>query len=247
AVSFVQGRDAAAAISWAVAGLFRSNGVLFAGFFAYRAAVAGALLPRSLPARASASPVRRLWRGIKAAALAALVLSGFAAFQAHGFWTFCVPDRGHRPWCASAVPLLYSFVQEHYWNNGFLRYWTPQQIPNFLLAAPMIVLSGSGIQHYIRQTWPRAVVEARGRGAIGVARELCRDARLPFYVLWAVFTVYASLFMHVQVVTRVFTCLPPVYWHAAELCKDGRKVVLYYFIGYAALTTVLLANFYPPA
>lgn len=32
---------------------------------------------------------------------------------------------------------------------GFMRYYQIKQIPNFLMAAPMIALSASGIYHYI--------------------------------------------------------------------------------------------------
>lgn len=33
---------------------------------------------------------------------------------------------------------LYPFIQHFYWNIGFLSYYTPQQIPNFLLVAPIL-------------------------------------------------------------------------------------------------------------
>ncbi|KAK3401573.1 GPI mannosyltransferase 2 [Sordaria brevicollis] len=51
-----------------------------------------------------------------------------------------------REWCAAVVPSIYTFVQEHYWNVGFLRYWTLPNIPLFLLAAPMLtILVKSGL------------------------------------------------------------------------------------------------------
>ncbi len=33
-----------------------------------------------------------------------------------------------RPWCSSRLPYVYGFVQSEYWNVGFMRYWTLQQV-----------------------------------------------------------------------------------------------------------------------
>eukprot|EP00198_Chlamydomonas_reinhardtii_P011508 XP_001700845.1 predicted protein [Chlamydomonas reinhardtii] len=55
-----------------------------------------------------------------------------------------------RPWCSSRVPYVYGFVQLLYWNVGFLRYWTLQQAPNFLLAMPVLLLSAAGLFEYSR-------------------------------------------------------------------------------------------------
>ncbi|GFR47147.1 hypothetical protein Agub_g8838 [Astrephomene gubernaculifera] len=55
-----------------------------------------------------------------------------------------------RSWCSSRLPYIYGFVQAQYWNVGFLRYWTLQQLPNFLLAAPVLLLSIAGLAEYCR-------------------------------------------------------------------------------------------------
>ncbi|KAI5248274.1 mannosyltransferase [Aureobasidium subglaciale] len=79
---------------------------------------------------------------------AMMVLSGMLFPQYMAYQDFCArPSDGEpRPWCSRTLPSVYSWVQEHYWNVGFLRYWTLSNIPLFLLALPMLyVLVGTGL------------------------------------------------------------------------------------------------------
>jgi phosphatidylinositol glycan class V len=41
----------------------------------------------------------------------------FFAFQAYGYLNICLHGNMEelRPWCKSKVPLLYGFIQSHYW------------------------------------------------------------------------------------------------------------------------------------
>lgn len=48
------------------------------------------------------------------------------------------------PWCARRVPSVYAHVQSAYWNVGALKYYQLKQIPNFLLAAPALLLTAYG-------------------------------------------------------------------------------------------------------
>ncbi|THV89777.1 mannosyltransferase, partial [Aureobasidium pullulans] len=80
---------------------------------------------------------------------AAMILSGMLFPQYMAYQEFCVgPSAASelRPWCTRTLPSIYSWVQEHYWNVGFLRYWTVSNIPLFLLALPMLfVLISTGL------------------------------------------------------------------------------------------------------
>ena len=61
-----------------------------------------------------------------------------AGFQYYGYYTFCRDSSIPSPeWCEYKLPMLYAYVQEHYWNQGLWRYWQMKQIPNFALAVPM--------------------------------------------------------------------------------------------------------------
>ncbi|CAM9730433.1 unnamed protein product [Ectocarpus sp. 13 AM-2016] len=52
------------------------------------------------------------------------------------------------PWCAWKVPSVYAHVQSTYWNVGAFRYFQWKQIPNFLLAAPALILTAHGIAYF---------------------------------------------------------------------------------------------------
>lgn len=321
ALLFVEKKYYMALLPWTASTLVRSNGLLLSGFYLYEAL------------KLYRSPLRAL----KLLLLAPVLWAGIVAFQGYGYWAFCMTDPAStppRPWCNSRVPLLYSFVQSHYWNNGFLRYWTLQQLPNFLLAGPMLVLSVCGWGLYLWQAdMPLLLFGSSGRNmdqskstedgsrssmdnygsksmdndrnryadkgrsaslgigsgnlnVVGVRTRAAAAAAtmrkashqeksisapsnlsprlplpaqasgyfsasaFPFHVLWLVLTVYTVFFMHVQVVTRLFTSMPGVYWFAAY-CLDrserSRWMVLGYFVGYGLVTLVLFSNFYPPA
>ena len=68
-----------------------------------------------------------------------LGLSGFVLPQFLAYRKYCQSDV-RRPWCDNFIPSIYSFVQEHYWNVGFLRYWTLSNVPLFLMALPMLAI-----------------------------------------------------------------------------------------------------------
>ncbi|KAI5083016.1 hypothetical protein GOP47_0002759 [Adiantum capillus-veneris] len=131
---------------FAISGGVRSNGVVHGGFFLFHA------IQESFKAFCQ----RRLKMAVRiicsAVLQSAIVLGPFIAFQAFGFSRLCwkgTEGTYGRPWCTRKLPYLYGFVQSNYWDVGFLRYFQLKQLPNFLLASPMLSLAVGSIVCYV--------------------------------------------------------------------------------------------------
>ena len=116
---------------FAIACMIRGNGIL--SLLVY--VEPGLILVNELIAGPLRLPAFFKLFGVGIAGL--LVLGGFAFPQILAYRKYCQQDV-RRPWCDNFVPSIYSFVQEHYWNVGFLRYWTLSNVPLFLIALPML-------------------------------------------------------------------------------------------------------------
>ncbi|CAG8541837.1 17227_t:CDS:2, partial [Acaulospora morrowiae] len=223
------------AVVWLLASSTRSNGIVYIGFFFYE------LLIREMVEMNFMLLMKRL---MKATLLSIITASGFFAFQLYGYDEYCILLAPIRPWCYSELPILYPFVQKHYWNCGFLRYYEVKQIPNFLLASPMIALSLFGIYKYANYdykrvlslglTQTRSLKSDTGTSHIissktSLNEENIRSSQyqstssyfsnviLPFIYLWTALLLYAITSMHIQVITRFFSSQPTVYWFASYL------------------------------
>lgn len=156
---------------------------------------------------------------------------------AHNF-SLKLPSEVPSEWCSYKVPIPYSYIQSHYWNVGFLRYFHWKQIPNFALAAPMISLvlwrSWRFFVHHKNYCFALGLaapvgLEKTGKGqkssfsqptnfdTFGEARALPRECFV--YVVHATFlALFAFFCINVQVATRLLaSSTPVVYWWMAVL------------------------------
>jgi len=133
-----------ASVLFAFATATRANGMVLCGFIAYyhSAIILQSLLDGRLPMIVTITAAFK--RFTTAAIQCLIVVLPFAIFQYYGYLLYCsqsgvedVPPA----WCSWRLPLAYSYIQEHYWDVGFLRYYEVKQVPNFLLATPIVVLS----------------------------------------------------------------------------------------------------------
>lgn len=181
------------------------------------------------------------------------------------------------PWCQNNFPIAYSYIQEHYWNVGYLKYYEFKQIPNFLLATPIVsIILVNAFKYFLRNQdycWRLGIFNLR--------QSILRKTSVPDQNLFVFIThavalcIFCVLFIHVQVTTRLLASSNPMlYFFCADYFmipnvshkKNDDKVnvsempvnifdikrlnwtqriIVYYFLGYYSLGTIMFSNFLP--
>ncbi|XP_077236297.1 uncharacterized protein LOC143877880 [Tasmannia lanceolata] len=140
------GSNTTAVLLFALSGSARSNGVVNAGYFCFQA------MHQAYDAVFRKNYASAVQVSIVAVVRSLFITAPFITFQAYGYLNLCLGSLSDElsPWCKTRVPLLYDYLQNHYWGVGFLRYFQLKQLPNFLLASPILFLAVYSIGQYAK-------------------------------------------------------------------------------------------------
>ncbi|KAI9294751.1 mannosyltransferase [Neoconidiobolus thromboides FSU 785] len=239
-----------ATILWSLSTFTRSNGLLFMGYIIYSYFF--------IDEWKQLSSIGVIIRLVKLSTQLLSIALGYLIFQYYAYQEYCSIDSPLSPWCYYKVPINYSYLQKHYWNNGFLKYYEWKQLPNFLLAMPFILISIYGIWEYIKVNKIRFF-------SLGLFKQnsettkignnhpyLHNDQLLPHLYLWSFMLIYCIFFMHIQVIIRFFTSVPLFYGFIAYKISNNdnlifKTIIIYYWCFYSIISTILFATFFPPA
>lgn len=194
--------------------------------------------------------------------------------QSYGYELYCVGRKEElRPqWCKDSN--IYKHVQERYWGSGVIfGYWTINQIPNFVLAAPILYVSYFAFFHYIQKTiHQKSYSHKHNRvlnyitSSLGLNYIVDYTSNLDLAMVgylshrsapyvWHLFglTSLIVVMAHVQISTRVLCAsCPAVYWFVAYTFvrkkANTQKFLNCYLIFtwlYFTLGCVLFSTFYP--
>ncbi|XP_011163568.1 GPI mannosyltransferase 2 [Solenopsis invicta] len=130
-----------------------------------------------------------------------------------------LPGRTDSLWCNASVPLAYSYVQKTYWNVGFLKYYQFKQIPNFILALPILYIMLQCIKEFACEYRNELYLlgffdsKAKSKNTIKVKYPL----NMFVFIVHGVFlTMFCLFFVHIQVSTRLLASATPlIYWYCA--------------------------------
>ncbi|KAF3761275.1 family 76 glycosyltransferase [Cryphonectria parasitica EP155] len=247
-----------AAVSFGLATVFRTNGLLNGAPFAVEFLRTLYDLVEDLSPGTTPRHIRKLAvLGLSGVLVAAgSVMPQFVAYR-----IYCTGSAGAgagaeaRPWCLSLVPSIYNFVQRHYWNNGLFRYWTVSNAPLFALAAPMLFVMGKSGKDIFFQASRLASShhyqkKQTGGPSVDTARlELVVRSMAAAQVLLVIMVFTSS---HVQIITRISSGYPAWYWWVAA-CLRAPKTrqlgigIVVFMVMYSCVQGVLFASFLPPA
>lgn len=131
-----------------------------------------------------------------------------------------LPGRMNSIWCNASLPLAYSYVQRTYWNVGFLSYYQFKQIPNFILALPILYIMLQCIKEFIceyrNELYLLGFFDSKVKS--GSTNEVKKYPLNMFvFVIHGLFlTMFCLLFIHIQVSTRLLASATPLpYWYCA--------------------------------
>ena len=146
-------RHLISALIFALGTTARSNGLISCGFIGYKCLQEIIPLYRLFMLKGERiRPKTVVLKSLKVACLLFIIILPFLLFQYYSYRLFCKNPQ-LSPWCDHYLPIPYSYIQKHYWNVGFLKYYELKQLPNFVLASPVVFLSIVGVYEYLaRQT-----------------------------------------------------------------------------------------------
>uniref|UniRef100_A0A146KR70 GPI mannosyltransferase 2 n=1 Tax=Lygus hesperus TaxID=30085 RepID=A0A146KR70_LYGHE len=170
--------------------------------------------------------------------------------------------------CNGSVSLPYFELQSAYWDVGFLRYYKWKQLPNFLLATPIITLVLYYGLKFLSNNKESIVIPKRLYANAGPPMSLGLPPKCLVYMVQAVYlTITCALCINIQVTTRMIASSSPIiYWIASSqfMTKDNSFVVFRsssfrstddikpsgvvistYFMSYAILGIILFSNNVP--
>ncbi|TIB67987.1 hypothetical protein E3Q08_04005 [Wallemia mellicola] len=191
----------------------RANGFFLGGFFIYQALLFPLLEKRQIPSNLVSRIIITVLGLL--ASFTPFVYTQFEAYQ-----RLCPGDD----FCNNFIPIAYNHVQNRYWDNGFLSYWTLQQIPNFAISFPIYLMSFRALKEKITLN------------------------TLPHYILHLVIILTLLFYSNVQIALRFSTALPLLWWHVASNENEGiPKAFIMWSQTWSVVSCILWSVFLPPA
>jgi phosphatidylinositol glycan class V len=256
-------------VGWlALAGSARSNGILGVWFLIWEELIWARKI--HVGHEGSFNTSKRVIRVLFGSIVVCLPYIGM---QAIGWLAFCrQASVGDRPlWCEGAIPSIYGYIQQEYWDVGFLNFYQKLiRLPFVVQSIPVIALSVSacwtwtwagsfqgnermsGLKRALSLGWMDLDIVTKNRIASRLRHSACIVAPhvTPFVMHLALMTFVSVFVMHVNVATRFLSSSPLLFWYASQWILNGKDETRSRFLFawcaiYGFMGSLMFPNFYP--
>ncbi|KAL5966602.1 GPI mannosyltransferase 2, partial [Taenia solium] len=123
-------------------------------------------------------------------------------------------------WCAGVPWSSYMLLQKKFWDVGMFTYYQWKQLPNFLLALPVLFLVFKSVSLFGRKA-PKTLL------SLGIVEDHGKQLLVVPHIYHALFlSTYGIVNVHIQVLTRMlFSSCPVLYWYCASVLLNEQDNV----------------------
>nr|CDS32579.1 gpi mannosyltransferase 2 [Hymenolepis microstoma] len=133
---------------------------------------------------------------------------------------YAVNATVHAVWCQGVPWSSYNLLQKYFWNVGAFRYYQLRQLPNFLLALPVLTLVFKTISLFAKRA-PRTLF------SLGILSDTEKQRLILPHIYHILFlSLYGIVCVHIQVLTRMlFSSCPVLYWYCASVLLEEEDYI----------------------
>jgi len=167
--------------------------------------------------------------------------------------------------CQSLIPNAYTYIQDKFWDVGFLTSWQVRKTFFVIWGIPMLILMLIILLKYYRKNFVNSILlglpEAFKKEASAENDVFYSNKNIPTILLTTVMFIINTFFAHINVSSRLNSSNPIIYWYGAYSMsvitnktlkgKDSslnlsfkNHWILYYFIFYVITGCIVFTNFY---
>ena len=200
-----QGKTFYAVLPWMMASYTRSNGSLVCVYLLLKGlgkAIGALSTPMGHTNSCASSKLYPFWHGMATMTLHIICACFVAIPLVYHDWTgyniHCDVNNDIRPeWCiiqdskTNKRPMfsLYGYVQRKHWNVGFLRYFSWKQLPNFMLATPILCIGVMATLSWIRLSWKRFISKSNKQHEEPQYNKPYATNQLMIFITWVIFAL----------------------------------------------------------
>lgn len=164
-------------VLWALASYTRSNGVITTTAWWLLIGLGSACLHLGIVTTTSKRIVNCTVELLRHLMMGLIVCLPVLYHDVRGYNFHCAEQASLTPkWCEYSDNFsLYKYVQRKHWNVGLFRYYELKQLPNFILASPVLILSFWAAVRWIQQSLRRHNIALTG-SLYGSVASICRWA-----------------------------------------------------------------------